>query len=324
MNLKERFVLDSTVIGPLFAFFLVFLLVWATTDNFFTMSNMRNISLQVCIVALIAIGSTLVILVGGIDLSPGSSIALLTMVLALSIKHWNVPIELAIVLVVMLGAFLGAINGMLVTYIRIPSFIATLATMSIYKGIAFMFNEGSPIFSISPKLESLFYGNVFGIPLALIYIVAAFTMAHIFLKYSKTGREIYAVGGNPSAALLSGINAKKVQLVAFIIAGLMVGVASVLMASRLNSGSPNYGVGMEMSAIAATVVGGTSLSGGHGNVISTLFGALIIVVVQNGLNLNAVPTSIQNVIIGVIIVLAVALDMWREEIRMFFSKKSFK
>jgi ribose transport system permease protein len=183
-----------------------------------------------------------------------------------------------------------------------------------------MFNNGSPIFSLSPELEPVFYGNILGIPLALIYIIIAFTLAALFLKYRKTGREIYAVGGNITAARLSGINVSRVQLIAFTIAGIMAAVAAVLMAARLNSGSPNYGVGMEMSAIAAAVIGGASLSGGHGNIISTLFGALTIVVVQNGLNLHAVPTSMQNIIIGIIIVLAVALDMWRNELGKVFSK----
>lgn len=311
---KRRFKIDSTIIAPLIALIIVCIVVALTTERFLNPGNLKNIFLQVSTVALMAIGSTLVILTAGIDLSPGSMVAVLSMLLAMLIKFMGVPTPIAIIIVVILGAGLGMINGVLSTYLRIPAFIATLATMSIFKGIAFMFNNGSPVFSVSPALEQVFYGTLFGIPLTLIYVLVFFTGAYLFMKYSKLGREIYAVGGNLTASKLSGINVNYVRMMAFIIAGSMAAVASVLMTARLNSGSANYGSGMEMAAIAATVVGGTSLSGGHGNVISTLLGALTIVVVQNALNLHAVPTSLQNIIIGIIIVLAVAIDMWREEI----------
>ena len=140
------------------------------------------------------------------------------------------------------------------------------------------------------------------------------------MKYSKLGREIYAVGGNETAAKLSGINVKKVKFITFIIAGAMAGFASILMASRLNSGSPNYGSGMELSAIAAAVIGGASLSGGRGNIINTLFGALTIIIVQNGMNLRAVPTSLQGITLGLIIVIAVLIDMWKAEAAELFKK----
>lgn len=313
-SIRKRFKIDSTIIPPLIALIIVFVIVALTTERFLNTGNLKNIFLQVSTVALMAIGSTLVILTAGIDLSPGSMVAMLSMLLAMGIKFIGLPTPVAIIMVIIFGALLGMVNGILSTYLRIPAFIATLATMSVFKGIAFMFNNGSPVFSISPDLENVFYGSFFGIPVTLIYVVLFFSGAYLFMKYSKLGREIYAVGGNLTAAKLSGINVNYVRMMAFVIAGAMAGIASVLMTARLNSGSANYGSGMEMSAIAATVVGGTSLSGGHGNVISTLLGALTIVVVQNGLNLHAVPTSLQNIIIGIIIVLAVAIDMWRDEI----------
>jgi ribose transport system permease protein len=148
-------------------------------------------------------------------------------------------------------------------------------------------------------------------------VMAIYAMAFWFLRYTVWGRAIYAVGGNPNAARLSGIDVPKIQLIAFVIAGMMAGVGAVLMAARLNSGSPNYGVGLELSAIAAAVIGGASLAGGRGNIINTIIGALTIVIVQNALNLNAVPTSVQNVVIGAIIVLAVGIDMWRGELAHF-------
>ena len=306
--------LGSQIVGPLVAMILVALVVALTTDRFLDSNNFSNIALQVSIVALVAIGSTIVIFIGGIDLSPGSAIALLTMVFAVLVKFAGTPFVLAIALVLALGAGLGAINGFLTAYVRIPAFITTLAALSAFRGVAFMFNDGSPVFSVSPLLEPLFYGRLLGIPLPLYYVVVFFGLAAAFMRYTPLGREIYAVGGNPSAAHLSGLNVKRVQFIAFVIAGFMAAVGAILMAARLNSGSPNYGVGLELQAIAAAVIGGASLSGGRGNVLSTLIGALTIVIVQNGLNLNAVPTSMQNVTIGLIILIAVSIDMWRGEL----------
>lgn len=302
------------IAGPFAALLLVTILVGLTTDRFFNPGNISNLILQVSIVSIVAVGSTIVIFSGGIDLSPGSAIALMTMVFAVSHRDLAVPLTLAIPLILILGAGLGLINGILTAYLRIPSFITTLAALSAFRGAAFMFNNGSPISSLSPLLEPLFYGSLFGIPLPLFYVAAIYTLAYWFLRYTVWGRSIYAVGGNANAARLSGLNVRKTQLIAFIIAGTMAGVAAILMVARLNSGSPNYGVGLELSAIAAAVVGGASLAGGRGNIINTIIGALTIVIVQNALNLNAVPTSVQNIIIGAIIVLAVGIDMWRAEL----------
>jgi ribose transport system permease protein len=306
--------LANPLVGPAIATVVVTLLVMSTTDRFLVAGNLNNLALQVSIVALVAIGSTAVIFIGGIDLSPGSMIALLTMVLACMLKFWGIGFSLAIVLTLALGAAIGALNGFITAYLRIPAFITTLAGYSAYRGMAFMFNKGSPVFSASERLEPLFYGTFLGIPLPLYYVVAFFAVAHWLMRYTRLGRSIYAVGGNPAAARLSGINVRRTQLYAFVIAGFMAAVGAVLMAARLNSGSPNYGVGLELQAIAAAVIGGASLAGGRGDVLATLFGALTITIVQNGLNLNAVPTSTQNIVIGAIIVLAVGIDMWRGEL----------
>jgi ribose transport system permease protein len=306
--------LHSQVIGPLAATILVAILVAVITERFLDVNNLRNLALQVSIVSLMAIGSTVVIFAQGIDLSPGSMVALMTMVFAISVKFLGIPLPLAIILILLVGCLLGSINGFLTAYVRIPSFITTLAGLSAYRGMAFMFNNGSPVFSISDSLDILFYGKIVGIPMPFFYVVFFFALAGFVMRYTRLGRHIYAVGGNASAAQLSGINVKRIQLLSFVIAGFMAAVSSILMAARLNSGSPNYGVGMELQAIAAAVIGGASLTGGRGNILSTLFGALTIVIVQNGLNLNAVPTSLQNIIIGLIILLAVGIDMWRVEI----------
>jgi ribose transport system permease protein len=285
-----------------------------TTDRFLSPANLMNVVLQVAIIAIIAIGSTTVILAGGIDLSPGSMVALLTMVLATLVKAEHLPLVPAALLLVLAGAGLGLVNGLLVAYGRIPSFVATLATLSAYKGWAFLFNHGSPIFDVSASLDPLFYGKLLGLPLPLYYVVVLYALAYVLLTRTATGRAIYAVGGNDTAARLSGINVARVRLLAFTLAGCTAGLASILMTARLNSGSPNYGAGFELQAIAAAVIGGATLAGGSGNVLFTLVGALTVAVVANGLNLNNVSTTWQSIILGVIIVLAVGADGWREEV----------
>ena len=320
-KLKKKSISVSNFIGPLIAALLVAVVVGFTTDRFWDLDNLNNLALAVSITALLSIGSTLVIFIGGIDLSVGSMIALVTMAMSTLLKFEGWPVAAGLLFAVILGAILGAFNGVFTSYLRVPAFISTLAGLSIFKGAAFLFNNGSPIFSISENFEIIFYGKLFGtIPLAFIYIAVFYIFFILFMKYSKLGREIYAVGGNETAAKLSGINVKKVKFITFIIAGAMAGFASILMASRLNSGSPNYGSGMELSAIAAAVIGGASLSGGRGNIINTLFGALTIIIVQNGMNLRAVPTSLQGITLGLIILIAVLIDMWKAEVAELFKK----
>jgi len=313
MRASLRRLLRVPMLGPIFSLILVAMVVGLTTDRFWMLDNLNNVALQASIVAIVGIGSTLVILTGGIDLSPGSAIALLTMIMAQLIRINGVPVPVAILIVLVLSALLGAFNGLLASYGRIPTFIVTLAAMSIFRGIAFLFNNGSPIFSVSPFLEPLFYGKLLGVALPFYYVLIFYALAWGFLKYTPAGRRIYAIGGNEAAARLSGINVHQTRFMAFVIAGVTAGIGSILMTARLNSGSPNYGVGTELQAIGAAVVGGASLAGGYGHILATMVGAAIIVVVQNGLNLNAVPTSWQNITLGGIIALAVFLDMWRSD-----------
>jgi ribose transport system permease protein len=310
----------TALLGPLAAMVIVALLVALTTPRFLEAGNLSNLVLQVSIVALVGIGSTLVIFSGGIDLSPGSAIALLTMVFAVMVKLMGVDFWLALALTFALGAMLGAVNGFVTAYLRIPSFITTLAALSAFKGLAFLFNSGSPVFQVSPLLEPIFYGRVLGLPLPLVYVALAFAAAHWLMRYARLGRCIYAVGGNPRAAHLSGIDVRRTQLLAFTIAGLVTAAGAILMAARLNSGSPNYGAGLELQAIAAAVIGGASLAGGRGHVLATLLGALTITIVQNGLNLNGVPSPLQSIIVGGIIVIAVGIDMWRVELGRAFGR----
>lgn len=306
--------LNTSATGPLLAFAVVLAIVGITTERFFDSGNLANIALQVSVVSIVAIGSTIVILCGGIDLSPGSTIALLSIVLAVLVKNFQLSLAAAIPLVLAVGSLLGALNGLITAYMRIPSFIATLAAFSAFRGLAFIPTDGAPIFSLSPALSGMFYGSLFGIPLPFCYVVLAYTAGYVVLKLSPIGRKLYALGGNAVAARLSGINVQRVQCLAFILAGLASAVGAILFAARLDSGSPNYGTGMELQAIAAAVIGGTSLAGGRGNILCTLLGALIITVVQNAMNLNGISSSLQAVIVGVIILVAVGIDRWRMEL----------
>jgi ribose transport system permease protein len=210
----------------------------------------------------------------------------------------------------------------LTAFLGIPSFIVTLAGLSGFKGLALTLNGGTPVFSLSEQLGTLFYGTFLGLPLPFFYVVGGYALFTLIMEHTRLGREIYAVGGNESAARLSGINVGLARMLAFLIAGGCAAFAAVLLASRLNSGSPNYGSLIELQAIAAAVVGGASLAGGRGRIVSTLIGALIIIIVQNGLNLNAVSTSMQSLAIGLIILIAVGLDVWRGRIGRYLAARA--
>ncbi len=310
----------STVAGPLVAFLVVAASVSLATPRFLQPQNLSNVSLQVATVAVVSIGATLVILTGGIDLSPGSTVALVTCTLAILVKNKGLPLPVGILLVLLLGVACGFVNGFFSTYGRIPSFIVTLATMSIYRGLAFLITKGTPIFSVSPALEPLFYGKLLGIPLPFYYVVILYALGSLFLRNTVQGRAIYAVGGNESAARLTGIAVNRSKLLAFVVAGLTAAIGGVLLTAWLNSGSPNYGAELGLQSIAAAVIGGASLVGGYGSMIATLVGALTVAVVQNGLNLLAVPASWQEITLGIVIVAAVGLDMWKSSIGRAFSK----
>ena len=304
----------SKVIGPMLVMLTVGTLMAVTTDRFLQPRNLANVSLQMAIVAIVAIGAMIVILTAQIDLSSGSLVALTTVLTAGLVKEMGVPVPVAILLMLLMGATAGLVNGFFASYGRIPAFILTLGTLSIFRGFAFLYTGGTPIFSVSPELNAVFYAQFLGIPLPFVYVVLLYGGAAFYLRYTKGGRQIYAVGGNQEAARLSGINVNWVRTKAFIIAGIMGSIGGILMTARLDSGSPNYAQGMELMAIAAAVIGGASLFGGQGTVFGALFGAATIVIVQNGLNLHGVAAAWQNISLGAIIAAAVGVDMWRHEL----------
>jgi ribose transport system permease protein len=303
--------LRSTIAGPLFVLLIIIVIAALTTSRFLLPQNLINLALEVAIVAIVAIGGTLVILTGGIDLSPGSTVALVTVCMAYLIQNMGVSLPVGIVLMLFLGLFLGFINGILSTYGKIPSFIVTLATANIFRGLAYAVTGGLTIFSVSPDLEPIFYGKLLGIPLPFYYVIVLYIAAAFFLRNTIPGRSIYAVGGNESAARLTGISVNKTRLLAFVIAGLTAAIAGILEIAWLNSGAPSFGADLGLDSIAAAVIGGASLAGGYGNVVASLVGALMVTIVQNVLNLNAVQAAWQDVALGVVLALAVGLDMWK-------------
>jgi ribose transport system permease protein len=303
--------LGSTIGGPIIALVLVGVFIALITPRFMHPQNLSNVTLQVSLVAIVAIGATLVILTGGIDLSPGATVALVCCTLAHLVRKMGVPLPVGIILMLLMGVGLGFINGFFSSYGKIPSFIVTLATMNIYRGLAFALTGGITIFSVSPQLEPIFYGRFLGIPLPFYYVVILYGSAALFLRYTIAGRSIYAIGGNESAARLSGINVNRTRLLAFVIAGLTAAIAGILETAWLDSGSAAYGSELALGSIAAAVIGGASLVGGYANILSSLVGALTVAIVQNGLNLHAVQLAWQDVTLGLVIILAVGVDMWK-------------
>jgi ribose transport system permease protein len=303
--------LQSTIGGPIVALILISVFVALITPRFLHPQNLSNVTLQVSLVAIVAIGATLVILTGGIDLSPGAIVALVCCTLAHLVRKMGVPLPVGIFLMLLMGIALGFFNGFLSSYGRIPSFIVTLATMNIFRGLAFALTGGITIFSVSPDLEPIFYGRLLGIPLPFYYVVILYGSAAIFLRNTIPGRSIYAIGGNPAAARLSGISVNRIRLLAFVIAGLTASIAGILETAWLDSGSAAYGSELALGGIAAAVIGGASLFGGYANIMSSLVGALTVAVVQNGLNLHAVQLAWQDITLGAVIILAVGVDMWK-------------
>ena len=285
------------------------LVLWALTPHFLTVSNLLNVAEQAAIIAIVATGMTFVIITGGIDLSVGSVLAFAGVVMA-SVLHKEVPLPVALAVALGTGLCCGLLNGVLITVGRLPPFIATLGMMSVARGTALMFTEGRPVSGFSGGFRSLATGELLGVPVSVIIMVGVYTVAHFVLTRTKLGRYTYAIGGNEEAALLSGVNVKLYKAAVYGISGMLSGLAAVLLTARLNSAQPIAGMMYELDAIAATVIGGTSLLGGEGTVVGTLIGALIMAVLRNGLNLLGVSSFIQQVVIGSVIIAAVLIDMW--------------
>ena len=281
--------------------------LWILTPHFLTVSNLLNVVEQTSINAVVAVGMTFVILSGGIDLSVGSIVALAGVVLGTALQGGQtlfvaVPLALAVGLVCGLG------NGALVSWGGLPPFIVTLGTMSIARGAALLFTEGRPVSGFDASFRTIATGRVGFIPAPVIVMAVVYVVAHFALTRTTFGRYVYAIGGNEEATRLSGVPVRFHKTMIYGVSGLMSAVAAVVLTARLNSAQPIAGMMYELDAIAATVIGGTSLMGGDGTLGGTLVGALIMGVLRNGLNLLGVSSFLQQIVIGGVIVVAVLLD----------------
>lgn len=278
------------------------------TPYFFTAQNLLIVLRQVSINGILAIGVTFVIIAGGIDLSLGSVIAL-TGVIAASFAHpGTYPLIVPLLLAILSGVLIGAVNGLTITIGRVAPFIVTLGMMTIARGLALVLSNGRPVTNLSPSFNFIGGGNVFGIPVPILIFAFVIVVSSIILKYTRIGRYVYAVGGNENAARASGILVNRVKLFAYIMCSGLAALAGIVLASRITTGQPNAGIAYELDAIAAVVIGGTSLLGGRGSIAGTVIGVLIIGVINNGLDLLNVSSYYQQIIKGIIIVGAVLLD----------------
>ena len=293
--------------GTFFGLIALCLLFTILSPYFLTTSNLLNVAQQSSIIAVISVGMTFVIITAGIDLSVGSVLAFSGVVMA-SVLHAGLPIPVGILVGLGVGFSCGLLNGLLVSYGKIPPFIATLGMMSIARGAGLWFTDGRPISGFDDSFRYLATGEIFFIPVPVIIMIVVYVIAHLILTKTKMGRYTYAIGGNEKAAVLSGINIKLYLNIIYGIAGLLSALGAVMLTARLNSAQPIAGIMYELDAIAATVIGGTSLFGGKGTVIGTLIGALIIGVLRNGLNLLGVSSFIQQIVIGSVIIGAILLD----------------
>jgi len=287
--------------------------------NFLKRENLMNIANQIAVIAIVAIGMTMVIITRGIDLSVGSLIALAAVATTLLIRdHAGAEHASAVAMTfssaagIVLCSFVGFLSGVLVTYFAVPAFITTLGMMLVASGLAFIVAKGQSIYQVPDAFIWLGRGEAFGIPNAVWLMAALYLLAHVLMAHTALGRYIYAVGGNPEAARFSGVPVNRVLLFVYVVSGALAGLGGVIMASQLKSGAPTYGLMYELFVIAAAVVGGTSLAGGQGKILGTLIGAFIIAVIQNGMNLTGVESYTQKVVLGLVILGAVMVDIMKK------------
>ena len=279
-------------------------------QSFPKLSNIVNIVRQVSINGILAVGETFVILLGGIDLSVGSGVAL-SGVMAAGLQEYGAIVVFLVPIFTLCLA--GFVNGMVITRFKVPPFVITLGMMTILRGFTFLLTGGKSIYNLPKWFKVVGQGDAFGVPVPIIVLVLVIVLGYIVLQQTRFGRYVYAIGGNEEGARLSGVRTKTITLWCYVICGGCAGLAGVVLASRLNAGEPVAGTGYELDAIAAVVIGGTSLAGGQGSVIGTLIGALVIGVINNGLNLLNVHSYWQMVAKGLIIVLAVIIDQLKTQ-----------
>ncbi|WP_420961555.1 ABC transporter permease [Brucella sp. IR073] len=307
-----RSIIHSPLALPLAGLIVVSILMGFASDNFFSVSNILNVLRQVSIVGILAVGMTFVILTGGIDLSVGAVMALAGTMAAGLMVHFGVPGAVGLLAGIAIAVGLGLFNGLLVTWGRMPAIIVTLATMGIARGAGLIYSGGYPISGLPSWISWFGVGRIGTIPVPVIAMILVYIIAWILLERTPFGRHVYAIGGNETAAKLSGVKTGRIKLAVYAISGLTAGLASIILTGRLMSGQPNAGVGFELDAIAAVVLGGTAIAGGRGLILGTLIGAVLLGILNNGLNLMGINPYLQEIIRGFIILLAIYIAReWR-------------
>lgn len=298
-DLSQRF-------GLVLSFLLLCIALSLLSDRFLTLSNAVNVLRQSTINGIIAVGMTYVILTAGIDLSAGAVLALCTLVTA-DLLQKGLPVPLAVIAGLGLGAGLGLVNGLIITKARVPPFVATLGMMTVARGLALTYTQGRPITGLPEGFRFMGTGSLGPIPMPIVIAGLTFLVGYVLLTRTRVGEYIFALGNNPVAARYAGIATDRFVAFVYAVAGLLAALAGMILVARLNSAQPTAGLGYEFDAIAAVVVGGTSFAGGEGGLGGTLLGALVIAVLSNGLNLLNVSSFYQPVITGVVIALALLL-----------------
>ena len=286
---------------------IIFIILSFSTKGFFSASNLVNILRQASSYYITAIGMTFVLILGGIDLSVGSIACLSGTMIAGFLVHFQLPTPISFILGMLIGVVAGLINGLVVSKLRLPSFIATLAMMSAARGLSLIYSGGYPIVDFPQSAVFLGRGQLLGIPMTVIFFVVIIALAWFVLNKTRLGRHIYAIGASEECARLSGIHIDAVKIAVFAISGLTAAITGMLLTMRLSSSQPTLGEGMELDAITAVVLGGTSLFGGQGYIVGTIIGALFLTVLNNGLNILALSAFWQQVIKGVVLIIAVSL-----------------
>lgn len=299
-------------IGTLLGLMILCVLLSFSSDYFLTGKNLLTVLRQICINALLAFGMTFVLIIGGIDLTVGSIVGMSGVAVVMLIEY-GIPIVLAVIIALILGGCVGIINGVIIAYAKMPAFIVTLSMSGVIRGIAYIITDGRSVASSSSVFTKIGNSYFWKIPIPIYIVFFVIILISIVLYKTRFGRRMYAVGGNQIAAKYTGIEIKSLMVKVYVISGMLASLAGIILASRMYSGQPTAGQNYESDAIAAAVLGGTSFTGGIGTIGGTLIGALVIGVLGNGLNLLHISSYVQMVIKGIVIILAVGIDFFRNK-----------
>jgi len=296
---------------PFLSLILLFVALWIASPNFLTATNLSSVVRQTAVINIMALGMTIIIISGGIDLSVGSILGLAGLFGTMAMEA-GAPIVLGVAVGLVTGLVCGFLNGLMITQLKIAPFIVTLGTLGIYRGAALIVSNGLPVHNVPPAFSFLGEGSLVGIPFVLWLLVGCGVAVHITLEHTRLGRYAFAIGSSPAAAVYAGIPVTFHTTAVYAIGGVLTGLGGMIEASRLMTGQPTAGTGYELQAIAAVVIGGGSLRGGEGSVVGTLVGAFIMGLLSNGSDLLGISNYVQQVVIGAVIILAVAADELRK------------